>query len=646
MCGIVGALSANLVESQLVSVMRDRLQHRGPDHAGLWQSPDRRVCLGHRRLAVLDLSPDANQPFVSSDGRLVITFNGEIYNFQDVRNDLSSRGVKFRTRSDTEILLEAFRCWGEQCLERLAGMFAFAIWDASTRRLFCARDRAGEKPFYYAAVGRSFVFGSEIKALTVWPGFMRGIHYPALIDYLTLGFVPDPKSIWEGCLKLPPGHFMWVEMPKEGGPVAGSPRAYWDFEMDPDESVTDWGTPIREQLRAAAKQMAFADVPVGTFLSGGVDSSSVTAALSKEGRSVNTFTVGFQESAYDERPWAAELSRLYGTDHTERTVTPDDVTAVFEKLLWHYDEPFNDYSYVPTFYVCREARKRITVALSGDGADELFAGYSKYKRLSLREQFGRIAPAALASPLIAGASLFLPKTHRLRKKLAAYGKDLHGALADTLTTAFSLDEIRAAARGPLAETLRHFSPMDTISPLISKAPPRKVGILNSMRYLDLKLTLAGDMLVKVDRASMAVSLEVRPVYLHRDMMNLASRIPPALLADRNQSKKLLKASLRPWLPDSILYRRKMGFAMPLQKWVGGDLQSLFSDGGRQSALEDWLDVGRLGALARVRTQENGGSALLAHNLFFLEHWREQWISGSGGAEVSSRQNGVTSLAHP
>jgi asparagine synthase (glutamine-hydrolysing) len=630
MCGIVGALSACPVDSQLVCSMRDRLEHRGPDHAGLWKSVDGRVCLGHRRLAILDLSADANQPFVSSDGRFLVTFNGEIYNFQVLREELSSRGARFRTRSDTEVLIEAFRCWGERSLEHLSGMFAFAIWDSVERRLFCARDRAGEKPFYYASVQQSFVFGSELKALTPWPGFCRGIHYPALIDYLWLGFIPDPKSIWEGCLKLPPGHFLWVNLPREGSPIVGRPTAYWDFEADPDHSTTDWGERIRQHLQAAAKEMAFADVPVGTFLSGGVDSSSVTAALSREGRSVRTFTVGFQDAAYDERPWAAQVSRLYGTAHTEKTVEPDDVAAVMEKLLWHYDEPFNDYSYVPTFYVCREARKVITVALSGDGADELFAGYSKYRRLSLREQFGRVVPPSLVSPLLAGAGLVLPKTHQLHRKLAAYGKDLTGAILDTLTTAFPIEDLRAAARGPLAETLKHFGPMDTLSPLLQKAPPEKVGAVNSMRYLDLKLTLAGDMLVKVDRASMAVSLEVRPVYLHRDMMALAAKIPPGLLADRRQSKKLLKSALKPWLPDSILYRKKMGFSMPLQKWIGGELESVFSAPCGPNPVADWLDLPRLETLARIRAAEHGGSALLAHNLFFLNRWVGQWASEPRG----------------
>ncbi len=362
------------IAQKIVEEMRDCMAHRGPDHAGIWLSEDACVCLGHRRLAIVDLSPEATQPFVSHDGRFVISFNGEIYNFRGLREELRAQGVPFHTQSDTEVLVEAFRYWGENCLQRLSGMFAFAIWDIVERHLFCARDRVGEKPFYYTILGNSFLFASELKALVLWPGFRKEIHYPALMDYLSLGFIPDPKSIWEGCHKLPPGHQMSVEIKPRGTLVVGKPAAYWDMRFDPDYSVADWGPHILETLQKSAAEMAFADVPVGTFLSGGVDSSSVTAALSKAGHAVTAFTVGFQEQDYDERPWAHEVTQLYGTPHTEKIVQPEDVTRVFRQMIWHYDEPFNDYSYLPTFYVCREARQAVTVALSGDGGDELFAG--------------------------------------------------------------------------------------------------------------------------------------------------------------------------------------------------------------------------------------------------------------------------------
>jgi asparagine synthase (glutamine-hydrolysing) len=604
--------------------MRDSMAHRGPDHAGLWSATDSRVCLGHRRLAIVDLNAEANQPFISHDGRFIITFNGEIYNYRGLAQELRKHGVTFRTHSDTEVLVEAFRHWGQHCLERLSGMFAFAIWDTRDRKLFCARDRAGEKPFYYATVNGKFLFASELKAIVGWPEFREQIHLPALVDFLTFGFVPDPKCIWEGCHKLPPGHFMFVETDSEGAPATGKPSAYWDMVFAPDHSVSDWGPEILATLQNASKEMILADVPLGAFLSGGVDSSSVAAALSRSGCAVKTFTVGFEDKDYDERHWARKVSQIYATEHTEKLVAPRDVSAVFEKLLWHYDEPFNDYSYLPTFYVCREARKFITVALSGDGGDEMFAGYKKYQRLSARQMFQPFLRRPVRSLLAAGAESVLARNGRLQKTVTSYGMDAATMLLDMLTTCFPLATLRTAARGALAETLKNYSPMDVVAPLLSKMPPKDVGLVNAMRYLDLKLTLAGDMLVKVDRASMAVSLEVRPVFLHRDIMSLAARIPPRLLVDRKQAKKALKRSLRPWLPDEILYRDKMGFGVPLKKWLNGDLSHLFSASTAQGPLQDLLDPG---LMARLRHQHLAGSADFTsaiHSIALLNSWLGKW----------------------
>lgn len=625
MCGIVGAISTAPIDHKLIEKMRDTMVHRGPDYAGIWLSEDFRVCLGHRRLAIIDLSPEANQPFISRDGRFVITFNGEIYNFQSLRDELVKQCVPFHTKSDTEVLVEAFRYWGDQCLERLSGMFAFAIWDTIEQRLFCVRDPVGEKPFYYAAVENSFIFASELKALLPWPGFSRKIHYPALIDYLSFGLVADPKSIWEGCHKLPPGHWMSVEAKAGRGTlIIKDPVVYWDMEYHPDHSVTNWSPRILETLQKAAKEMSFADVPVGTFLSGGVDSSSVTAALRKAGCSVNTFTIGFEEQDYDERPWALKVSQLYKTDHKERVVTADDVVAVFQKLLWHYDEPFNDYSYLPTFYLCREARKTITVALSGDGGDEMFAGYIKYQRLGLRREVDRFIPRPLARLLFTGASSLFPRTSELRKKLLEYKMDVSVMMTNMLTTGFFYTALCNMARGPLAEALKHYNPIDTILTLLRKAPPEDVGLVNSMRYLDLKLTLAGDILVKVDRASMAVSLEVRPVYLHRDMIALAGRIPSHLLADRGHSKEALKSALKGWLPDSLLYRRKQGFAMPLMSWINGELRNQFIQDYRYNPLEELLDTNSMDEIAGTDPKGKNNKASLIHSLFFLRHWLTMW----------------------
>ena len=622
MCGIAGAISAARVDAKLVERMRDRLTHRGPDAAGLWSSADQRVCLGHRRLSIVDLSPEANQPFLSADGRHALVLNGEIYNFRALRAELEDGGARFRTSSDTEVLLEAYRHWGEACLQRLSGMFAFALWDEERGRLFCARDRAGEKPFYYAVVGDSFVFASELKSLLLWPGFRRELDQTAVADFLTFGFVPDPKSIWEGAAKLPPAHALTVEL-GENGPRVGAPAPYWDLELEPDLSVDDWGPAVREALEQAAQEMAYADVPVGTFLSGGVDSSAVTAALAKAGLPVHAFTIGFDDPDYDERPFAREVARRYGTPHTERMVRADDVEPVFrDTILWHYDEPFNDFSYLPTYYVCREARGEITVALTGDGGDELFGGYGKYTLLARRHGLERTLSRPVTQLVAAGARTML-RAGDLRGRLLRYEQSAEQLLLGTLTTGIAPSTLRQVARGPLAQTLAHYEPMDVLRPHLDRAPPAEVGLVNAMRYLDVKLTLGAGILTKVDRASMAVSLETRPVFLNRRLLDLAGRIPPGLLADRTEPKKVLRAALREWLPSAVLDRPKQGFAMPLGDWLRGELRGLTDVTDSRGALSELVDHRHVAAVAAAHGAGAGTTAQL-HSFVFLQHWLEQW----------------------
>ena len=620
--------------------MRDQLVHRGPDDQGLWLSDDSRTCLGFRRLAIVDLRAEANQPFVSGDGRYVVVFNGEIYNFKALRRELEDR-VAFRTASDTEVLVESFRRWGASCLDRLSGMFAFAIWDTVDRRLFCARDRAGEKPFYYAQVGNQFVFGSEVKSLLAWPEFPRAIDFSAMVDFLSLGFVPDPKSIWRECRKLPPGHSLWVDLAPSGAPRMHRPARYWDLRFEPDASEREWGPRILDALQTAAREMSFADVPLGAFLSGGVDSSAVVAALSRSGCSVNTFTIGFDESGYDERPYAREVAGLYGTNHRERVVVAGDVDAAMARLVWHFDEPFNDYSYLPTFYVCKAAREEITVALSGDGGDELFAGYPKYRRFALADDLARYMPD-LARRAIGGAARRLPASSGLRARVGRHTSDPIEMFTHAFTLGFSEDALRAVARGELADCLRHYSSREVIRSLLAQAPPDQVGFVNAMRYLDFKLTLAGDILVKVDRASMAVSLEVRPVFLHRDVVALAARIPPQQLATRRDVKRTLKRAVRPWLPASIVDRPKMGFAMPLQAWIGADGDSAVGKIGRLCGA-DWIEAGALDALVAAHPQTNHTARI--HALHFLERWGAQWVSSGRRAPAPPAGGGRAGADH-
>ena len=623
MCGIVGVLAARPIEPSTVVRARDTMAHRGPDGAGLWSSDDRRVCLGHRRLAVIAPTEEGAQPMRSSDGRFTITFNGEIYNYRQLRGELERSGVHFRTASDTEVLIEACRRWGSDALSRLSGMFAFALWDSASRRLLLARDRAGEKPLYHAMIGRDFVFASELKAIVAIPGFERRVHPPALLDFLTFGFVPDPKAIWEGTAKLPPAHWMELELTDDGPRIVVPPTAYWDLEFAPDARRRDWTAEIRDTIERATREMAVSDVPLGTFLSGGVDSSAVTAALSRGGHSVHSFTVGFDESGYDERPYAQMVAERYGTVHSAEAVTTDDVAPVLDKLLWHYDEPFNDYSYLPTYYLCRSARRGITVALSGDGGDELFAGYRKYQRLAARAGAPRLLPPLLAPAAWVGSALAPARVARSARTLRQYVGAPAAVLGDMLTLGFEPGVLRRAARGPLRDALAHYTPADVVTAHLRNAPPDEVGIVDAMRYLDLKLTLAGGILVKVDRASMAVSLEVRPVFLHRDLMELAARIPAGALAGRTRAKDALKQALRPWLPDSVLFRRKQGFALPLGEWIRRGLSLGAGADSRPSAASAFLDDSLVAKLAAQHADGVDHAARL-HSVHLLDRWLQKW----------------------
>jgi asparagine synthase (glutamine-hydrolysing) len=401
-------------------------------------------------------------------------------------------------------------------------------------------------------------------------------------------------------------------------------KPYWDFQFRPDHSVVDWSPAILDRLQAASKEMAFADVPVGAFLSGGVDSSSVTAALSRAGCAVNSFTVGFDDGEYDERSWARQVAETYHTRHFEKVVSAGDVSTVFAQLLWHYDEPFNDYSYLPTFYLCREARKVITVALSGDGGDELFAGYRKYQRLARWQKYHPYLPRPVRAILRGGSNLVLPERNAHRRTILQYTADEPAMLTDMLTLGLSPAALRGAARGEFAQALKHYSIRDTVDPLLRKAPPKEVGVLNSMRYLDLKLTLAGDILVKVDRASMAVSLEARPVFLHRDLIDLAERIPVERMANPHQSKEVLKSALRAWLPEKLLYRRKQGFAMPLKDWIGTDLRQLMAATAGDDHFNDLIDTKLLETSMEKHARGTADFTSIIHSLFFLKNWLVKW----------------------
>ena len=619
MCGIFGAVSSRPIDPAAVARSRDTLAHRGPDSTGLWHAPGGLACLAHRRLAVLDPTPHGMQPFATPDGRSVLVFNGEIYNFRALRAELESHGVRFTTRTDTEVLLHAWRQWGERCLERLSGMFAFALWDEPTGTLFCARDRAGEKPFYWSVVGDTFVFGSELKSLLPWPGMPREVDLDSVAEFLHFGFVADPRSVWRGVHKLAPGHSLTVRL-GPGGLRVDAPSRWWELEFAPDHSVRDWSPQILDTLTSSVREMSVSDVPLGAFLSGGVDSSAVAAALARSGSRVTAWTMTFEDDPDCEREWASRVAQQYSLDHRIREVSAEDLASAQQDLAWHFDEPFADASTLPTMRVCAHARTELTVALSGDGADELFGGYRRYRYLAARDREARWLPRRIGRNAARAARVALHPRGRAHGRLSRYILDRESLFAGMLSIGHELASLRAAARGPLAAALAAYSPRDRIAGLLRDLP-RDLPLVDAMRYLDLKLTLAGGMLVKVDRASMATSLEVRAVFLHRDMLALAGRIPAGRLLHRGEPKHVLKRALQAWLPDELLFRRKRGFSAPVGRWI--------RSGGHQvrvgaGPIDEMLHPRMLHALHRRHARQGADRSRAICSIETLAAWLDAW----------------------
>jgi asparagine synthase (glutamine-hydrolysing) len=577
MCGITGIVYTDPrhpVDRALFRRMTSTLGHRGPDADGFLFGDG--VALGHRRLSIIDLSTGDN-PIYNEDGTRAVVFNGEIYNFQALRADLETHGHRFATRSDTEVIVHAWEQYGEQCVPRFRGMFAFALWDLRARRLLLARDRMGKKPLYYAHDGERLVFASELKAIVADPAVKRALDLAALDDYLTFGAVPAPRTVYQGIQQLPPAHYLVWE---DGRIRIGE---YWDLHVAPERRAreAEWLEEFDAVFTEAVRLRMIADVPLGAFLSGGVDSSAVVAAMAgQSNRPVVTTSVGFRESAFDESPHARAVARRFGTDHHELVVDPR-AADILPTLVWHLDEPFADSSALPTYYVSRAARERVTVALSGDGGDELFGGYAWRYGLNLLEARVRNAiPAAIRRRVIGPLAAVWPKADRLPRPLrwkfflrnvslsaeGAYFHDMsHFTPADKrrLLTAELRREL--ARHDPFEEFARHFD--------------RVAGRdhLSRITYVDAKTYLANDILVKVDRMAMANSLEVRSPFLDHEVVELAARVPADLKFRGTTSKYLLKRYLERWLPRDLVHRPKQGFSIPLGAWLRGDLRDVAHD---------------------------------------------------------------------
>jgi asparagine synthase (glutamine-hydrolysing) len=574
LAGIVLSHRAH-VDEGVLSAMRDVQQHRGPDAAGLYLGEG--AGLGHRRLSIIDLE-HGQQPMVDESAGLALTYNGELYNFLELKAELEACGVVFRTRCDTEVLLRAWQHWGEDCLTRLVGMFAFAVWDMRARRIFLARDPIGIKPLHYGFTSKGdLVFASELKGLTAHPDVQRRIDPQALEDYMAFGYVPDPKTIYRGILKLAPGH--WLSW--RAGESAPVPRQYWDVPSIGGSLALDEATAqLRSLLDQSVESQMIADVPLGAFLSGGVDSSAVVASMSRVSRDpVRTCSIGFDHGGFDETVYARQVAQHLHTRHFERRVDADDY-ALLDTLAGIYDEPFSDSSALPTYRVCELARTQVTVALSGDGGDENFAGYRRYRLHAWESAVRGLLPFSVRKPVFGWLGTVYPKADwaprplRAKTTFEALARDDVEAYCHTVSTTSTVLR-RQLYSASFKRELQDYSALDVFRFHAARAPTDHP--LSLAQYLDFKTYLPGDILTKVDRASMAHSLEVRVPLLDHRLVEWASRLPPGLKLRGGTGKYVFKKAMEPDLPQEVLYRTKMGFAVPMATWLRGPLAKSVRD---------------------------------------------------------------------
>ena len=575
MCGIVGIFDTRdkrPLDDGLIRRMNDALFHRGPDEGAEHVEPG--LALGHRRLSILDLSPAGSQPMWSADRSVVMVYNGEVYNFRALRKELAALGHSFRSECDTEVLIAAWQQWGEASVEKLNGMFAYVLWDAKREVLFMARDRIGIKPLYYSllADGR-LLFGSELKALMICAELPRKLAPRAIDEYFALGYVPDPHCIFEGVFKLEAGFCASVKR----GDREVKPRRYWDvpFKPLPKASEAEYAEELIRRLRGSVGSQLVSDVPLGAFLSGGVDSSSVVAMMADiAGNDVKTCSISFGDPAFNEARFAKMVAERYHTAHREREVDPDDFSLI-DTLAGLYDEPFADSSAMPTYRVCQLAREQVTVALSGDGGDEGMAGYRRYRWHMYEERVRRVLPQALRGPLFGLAGALYPKMDWAPRVLRAKAT-LQGCARDSVEGYYhSVSILPDYLRGSLwsegfRRELQGYSAVESFRDQMRNAPTDHW--LSKTQYLDFKTYLPGDILTKVDRASMAHSLEVRVPLLDHEFVEWVSGLPPDLCLHGREGKYIFKKALEPWLPNDVMYREKMGFAVPLGKWFRGPLK--------------------------------------------------------------------------
>ena len=571
MCGIAGFIDQGDFSAEersaILTRMCDVIIHRGPDDQGYMV--DGPVALGMRRLSIIDLA-GGHQPISGEDGTVTIVFNGEIYNFRELKEQLEARHT-FKTNSDTEAIVHCYEEFAESCVTHLRGMFALAIWDDKAKALFLARDRVGKKPLYYTETAQgTFIFGSELKSILEHPHVEREIDLEALDAYLTLGYVPDPLSIFRNIRKLPPGHTLTYSKGRT------TLRQYWDFnyETEPARSEESYVEELRYLLEDAVRARLISDVPLGAFLSGGLDSSTVVALMARiMGQPVKTFSIGFREDSYNELKYARLTAEKYGTDHHEFFVTPE-ICEVADELAWHFDEPFTDPSAIPTYMVSKLAREHVTVALSGDGGDELFGGYRRYLVERNRRMFSQL-PKVFRQNVMAPLSVRLPHGARGRNLLHNLALDPFDRYLDSISVFTSINRRLLYSQDFKDSLARVPSVSDRFLQYASQV---KTGEdLDLLLYTDSKTYLPGDILTKVDRMSMAASLETRAPLLDQRLIDFVTRIPAALKIVGEETKYIFKRAVKDLRPEEIMTRPKQGFGIPIRKWINEELRGKIRD---------------------------------------------------------------------
>jgi asparagine synthase (glutamine-hydrolysing) len=639
MCGIAGFVETaastapfTLDESRsLVHRMCDVIRHRGPDDEGVWVNEG--VALGMRRLSIIDLST-GHQPIHNEDQTVWIVFNGEIYNFPELRRELEAAGHRFYTNTDTEAIVHAYEQWGTGAIRRLRGMFGLAIWDVRTKSLLIARDRAGIKPMYYADVNGRLYFGSELKSLLEAPDLPRDLDLDALDHYLSFLYTPREGSIFKRVRKLPPGHLMtW-----RNGTL--KVEQYWQLSAEEDfrGSEGDAVAQLRRVLTDAVRCHLLSDVPLGAFLSGGIDSSLVVGLMSEiSGSRVKTFSIGFDEPAFDELEHARKVAQHFGTEHHEFVVKPDAI-SILDRLVWHFDEPFADPSAIPTWYVSEMARRHVTVVLSGDGGDELFGGYDRYVPHPRVVAFDRYSPRALRR-VAAIAAAQLPHGARGKNFLRHIGRDEQGRYLDAIRF-FGADEkpallsaeVRRALRGPDPETrlAQHFERFAHL-PWPSQ-----------MMRFDAETYLPEDVLTKVDRMSMAHSIESRVPLLDNEVIDFAATLPASLKIKDGRRKHVLKEVAATLLPRDILERRKQGFGVPLGTWFRGNLRELFADTllSPSSLQRGYFEPAFVRQIVDEHLAGTRDHMWQLWQLVVFERWQQQYPGRAGTESISAESNPV------